>query len=58
MLEGKWYPPLLKPLNAEARDAEIEATNENLQRTKRELDMKTLVSFAEKAAEKKRKRKE
>ena len=50
MLEGKAYPPLLKPLTAALRDAHTEAEQENQQREKDALDRKTLVSFADRVA--------
>lgn len=55
MLEGKSYPPLLKPLTPALRDAEMEAEKENQRRVKVELDQRTLVNFAERAANKRQK---
>jgi hypothetical protein len=52
LLEGKTYPPLLKPLTPELRDAQMEAEQENIQRERTALDKRTLVNFADRAARK------
>lgn len=54
MLEGKPYPPLLKPLTAAVRDAHVEADTENQRWEKFTLDKRTLVNFADRAARKRR----
>lgn len=55
MLEGKAFPPLLKPLTPALRDAHTEAEKENQQRERVALDRRTLVSFADRAASKRQK---
>lgn len=55
MLDGQSYPPLLKPLTKEQRDAEVEAEKEEERREKIKLDERTLVSLADHAARKRQK---
>lgn len=52
MLEGKSFPPLLKPLTKEQWEAQVEAEKEEVRRERIKLDERTLVSLADRAARK------